>query len=592
MAASLPVVIASDQASIPVAATLAAETTKVIGTVNIAAGQSIAVTSAALTSIDSKIPALGQALAAASVPVVLTAAQLTTLTPPAAITGFLTESDFDTKVGSLTEAAPATDTASSGLNGRLQRIAQRITSLIALVPASLGQKTMANSFAVTIASDQSALPVTDNGGTLTVDAPVGTPVFVRLSDGAAAISTLPVSLASVPSHAVTNAGTFAVQVNGAALTALQLIDDIVHASDAALGKVAAIGAQFDDVSPGTTTENNVRPLRMSTRRELYVQLRDAAGNERGLNIDSNGAIAITVASLPSHAVTNAGTFAVQPAGSIAHDGGAAAVNPVLGGGFASAAAPADVSADNDAVRAWFLRNGAQATVLTAAGALIGGDAANGLDVDVTRLPSLPAGSNAIGKLAANAGVTIGAVEIAASQTIAVTNAGTFAVQATAVGTVADDGTTPGAPVMIGGQAKETDGTDPGSVSAEDDVVRAIFDRNRRQLVNNVHPNHFVLFEDHTSAQTNNQLKAAPGANLSIYITDVIFSNGATAGSIKLVEDEGGTPVQIGSTVYMAVNGGAVMNFVTPKRLTANKSLGFTSTTVTTHSVEIHGYIAP
>jgi hypothetical protein len=39
--ASLPVVLASDQTSIPVAATLAAETTKVIGTVNVAAGQSI-----------------------------------------------------------------------------------------------------------------------------------------------------------------------------------------------------------------------------------------------------------------------------------------------------------------------------------------------------------------------------------------------------------------------------------------------------------------------------------------------------------------------------------------------------------------------
>lgn len=57
----------------------------------------------------------------------------------------------------------------------------------------------------------SAVAVTDNSGSLTVDAPVGTPVFVRLSDGSSAITTLPVSLASVPSHAVTNAGTFAVQ---------------------------------------------------------------------------------------------------------------------------------------------------------------------------------------------------------------------------------------------------------------------------------------------------------------------------------------------------------------------------------------------
>lgn len=33
-------------------------------------------------------------------------------------------------VGAVTETAPASDTASSGLNGRLQRIAQRLTSLI------------------------------------------------------------------------------------------------------------------------------------------------------------------------------------------------------------------------------------------------------------------------------------------------------------------------------------------------------------------------------------------------------------------------------------------------------------------------------
>jgi hypothetical protein len=44
-----------------------------------------------LSSIDAKTPALGQALAAASTPVVLTAAQITTLTPPAAITNYANE---------------------------------------------------------------------------------------------------------------------------------------------------------------------------------------------------------------------------------------------------------------------------------------------------------------------------------------------------------------------------------------------------------------------------------------------------------------------------------------------------------------------
>lgn len=60
-------------------------------------------------------------------------------------------------IGAVTETAPATDTASSGLNGRLQRIAQRITSLIALLPTALGQGTMATSFKVVLPSDQSAI---------------------------------------------------------------------------------------------------------------------------------------------------------------------------------------------------------------------------------------------------------------------------------------------------------------------------------------------------------------------------------------------------------------------------------------------------
>jgi len=42
------------------------------------------------------------------------------------------------RMGSLTESAPGSDTASSGLNGRLQRIAQRVTSMIGLLPTTLG----------------------------------------------------------------------------------------------------------------------------------------------------------------------------------------------------------------------------------------------------------------------------------------------------------------------------------------------------------------------------------------------------------------------------------------------------------------------
>jgi hypothetical protein len=61
-------------------------------------------------SIDTKTPALGQALAAGSTPVVLTAAQLSTITPPAAITGFATSAKQDTLLTELQLKADLTET--------------------------------------------------------------------------------------------------------------------------------------------------------------------------------------------------------------------------------------------------------------------------------------------------------------------------------------------------------------------------------------------------------------------------------------------------------------------------------------------------
>lgn len=194
---------------------------------------------------------------------------------------------------------------------------------------------------------------------------------------------------------------------------------------------------------------------------------------------------------------------------------------------------------------------------------------------------------------ANDGVDIGNVDVAsiAAGDNNVGNVDIVTMPGT-VGTIADDSPTPGAPVMIGGMAKESDGTDPGSVSAEDDVARAIFDRNRRQYVNTMHPNSWCASENNATAQTANAIKAAPGANLSLYLTDVIISNGATAGDVKIVRDTGGTPTDIIENTYVAINGGAVVPFRTPLRVTANQDVGYTSTTVTTHSVTVCGYTAP
>lgn len=59
-------------------------------------------------------------------------------------------------IGATNETAPASDTAASGLNGRLQRIAQRITSLIALVPSALGRAAAAASFSTVLSTEDKA----------------------------------------------------------------------------------------------------------------------------------------------------------------------------------------------------------------------------------------------------------------------------------------------------------------------------------------------------------------------------------------------------------------------------------------------------
>lgn len=386
-----------------------------------------------------------------------------------------------------------------------------------------GQATMANSEPVVIASDQSAVPVS------------GT--FYQ--------ATQPVSLASVPSHAVTNAGTFAVQVTSAPSTTVTATDldirnltnvDVVTAELSAVdnavlnaieadtttiaakdfateatlvtvsdntldvsnatvvddalftvatSRVVMDGFLFDDVAPDSVNEGDAGAGRMSANRNQYVQVRDAAGNERGLNIAADGSLAVTVATVPSHAVTNAGTFATQ-------------------------------------------ENGALLT------------AAQLIDDTV---------------FADDAAVTLG----------------------TSKGNI------------FAGVAVQTDGTDPTAVSAEGDAAALRTDMNRILLVNQTHPRGSTVSADYASAQTNTSVIAAPGASLSIYITDIMLSNGATAGNVTLLDGSGGT---VKWEAYPAVNGGAVLTGLRqPIKLTANTALCLTSTTVTTHSIFIGYYIA-
>lgn len=160
----------------------------------------------------------------------------------------------------------------------------------------------------------------------------------------------------------------------------------------------------------------------------------------------------------------------------------------------------------------------------------------------------------------------------------------------AQGVAAHDASVSGNPVLIGGRASPIDGSDCGSVS-EGDVSYIRTDLNGRVLVNTAHPNSWNNTDNQSSAQTNTALESAPGAGLSLYVTDVIFSADA-AQTIKLVEDTAGTPVDVLEVVYLAADSSVCMHFTTPIKLTANKDLGYTSSAGVAHSVLVSGYTAP
>jgi len=161
----------------------------------------------------------------------------------------------------------------------------------------------------------------------------------------------------------------------------------------------------------------------------------------------------------------------------------------------------------------------------------------------------------------------------------------------AAGDVASDSADSGNPVKVGGKAVNMDGTTPGTAVTEADRANFITDLYGRQCVETVHPCFWSASAAYTGAQTAVEVVAAPGASLSLYVTDVIISNGATAGNVKLGEDTAALVDKI-EVMYFAINGGAVMNLRTPIKLTANKNLGLTSVTCTTHTVTVCGYTAP
>lgn len=357
-----------------------------------------------VTSIDTKTPALGQALAAASVPIVLTAAQITTLTPPAAITGYSTstkQSDGSQKSQIVDGSGNIVSTTSNALDINIK--SGNPTSIIANAGTNLNTSNLATSAKQSdgshktqvvdgsgnvISSTSNALDVnvksnvtqasttsSNNSSTAVLS---GGAVFTGGWDDCLAYSEVRITV--MASHAsatdglsiqqssdsvnadITDAYTIAaatgktfvvprqarymrvVYTNGATLqTSFRLqtilnrtgtvassqrasdaytnetdlqeiwsfnsiwnsaawdrIRSIINATNSVGTGIIAAGmvAQFDDVSPTAITENQFGNARMSANRNLYNTIRDAAGNERGVNVNASNQLSVSIDNNP------------------------------------------------------------------------------------------------------------------------------------------------------------------------------------------------------------------------------------------------------------------------------------------------------
>ena len=428
------------------------------------------------------------------------------------------------------------------------------------VPAPLsttGTGTEATALRVTVATDSTGvLSVDDNGGNLSVDwAGTAPPIGAGLEATALRVTV-----------ATDSTGVLSVDDNAGSLT----VD---------VGTALPAGA------------NNIGDVDVLTI---------AAGDNNIGNVD--------IVTMPNVTLA-AGTNTNEVVGDVAHDAPIAG-NPLTIGGVASAAAPTAVTLDQDAVRAWFLLNGAQATVLTAAGALIGGDATNGLDVDVTRLPALVAGTANIGDVdvltlpalvagTANIGDVdvltiaagdnnIGNVDVVTLPNVTLA-AGTNTNEI--VGDVAHDAGVAGNPVLVCGAAQNVDDTaPPNRISTESDATRLATDFDGAVFAHPHGPQVWSYHSNGSAALTDAAVHAAPGVGLSLYVTDIVCSTGA-ATAMNIFFEESTTTV-LGPWYLEAVAGrGLALHFQTPKKITANTALTVTTSAAIAQSVDVTGFTA-
>lgn len=395
-------------------------------------------TDASVASIDSKTPALGQALAAASVPVILPAATITTLTPPAAITGFATSAKQDTIIGHVdgietllgtidtdtgniaTEVAglltdtelratpvPVSGTVTANLSATDNAVLDDIaldteaikTSLAGtltvtgggggveytegdtdatIVGSAIMFESNTGTNTISAVSNTTPLPISDAGGTLTVDGTVAvTNAGITTIAGAVSGTEMQVDVLTMPTTAVT--GTFwqatqPVSLASAPTTTVTATDldirNLVN-TDVVTAELSAVdNAVLDTIAAkdfATQTTLAAMNAKMVTGTDIGdVTINNSTGasavniQDGGNTITVDGTVAVsgTVAvtqsgtwdevgindSGNSITVDNGGTFAVQASGTVASEDTDSG-NPIKVGGVYNSTIPTYTDGD-------------------------------------------------------------------------------------------------------------------------------------------------------------------------------------------------------------------------------------------------------
>lgn len=228
----------------------------------------------------------------------------------ATLAGGVSGAKYQTNVSQINGVAPSMGNGASGTGVQRVTLANDSTGIVSLTTSTASIGKLASNSGVTIgtvelAAAQTLATVTTVSTVTSITNPVTADTELPAAATIAADGVTP----TVPGLAAYGF----IKTPGA--NTWDRIYSVVNATNSTGTGIQAAGilAQFDDVSPTAITENQFGNIRMSANRNLYGTVRDAAGNERGANVNASNQLSVSVDNSPTITSTAEATSLVYTA---------------------------------------------------------------------------------------------------------------------------------------------------------------------------------------------------------------------------------------------------------------------------------------